>query len=613
MASNYVEEEIKEKLRSKLNQEKVKLWLSPYTAEDGSKGSSLDELSTRYAVECNLSVDKVCCVLDDLRLHALEKLASRNKFQQTGIASLKVKLAGNFQKEANNGTRENKYTVEIPLHERGENLKQLISKRSGINLSHVKLISSGRVIEDGSSLQEQGLKNQSLVMAICLTEAEAEARVQQEQLLKVSRTREAAEILASKDDAGDGHEPFLQIADQAGKSLQLPPEERKALTLAMTLHEKGKAAIKRKQYGEALLLLLEADKEFRKCNSDILNAVDNYAILCLDIVWCYLCLQSVNDLPDAESRLLACEDCFNRSYGQNLERLAVVKGEIGSVLALFMRLHLLQGIVAYHQHKRHEAITLLNKAEKELQRLAVDDEKIAEVVSMGFTPQEARLGLRGSNGSVSTAVAYIMKKKEEKKKMRLKEKEEREKRKKEKRLGKTASGESVSVDVYEMLCSMGFPPGAAAEALRQTNNDINMAIQTLSTQPELLQLPDPVNPDIEITDELIAQVTSMGFSADTAREALKRSSGQVERAIEELLNSGGILSASPVTQSSDQQDTSEPGPSSSKKTPEELQREKDAIDSIIPDIPENEEDYLDLSSEEELQFLEQYKALLNSL
>ena len=36
-----------------------------------------------------------------------------------------------------------------------------------------------------------------------------------------------------------------------------------SLTLAMTLHEKGRAALKSKNYSKALLLLLEADKEFK--------------------------------------------------------------------------------------------------------------------------------------------------------------------------------------------------------------------------------------------------------------------------------------------------------------------------------------------------------------
>ena len=36
-----------------------------------------------------------------------------------------------------------------------------------------------------------------------------------------------------------------------------------SLTLAMTLHEKGRAALKTKNYSKALLLLLEADKEFK--------------------------------------------------------------------------------------------------------------------------------------------------------------------------------------------------------------------------------------------------------------------------------------------------------------------------------------------------------------
>ena len=35
-----------------------------------------------------------------------------------------------------------------------------------------------------------------------------------------------------------------------------------ALLLAMTLHEKGKAALTRFEYGDALLLLTEADEQF---------------------------------------------------------------------------------------------------------------------------------------------------------------------------------------------------------------------------------------------------------------------------------------------------------------------------------------------------------------
>ena len=36
-----------------------------------------------------------------------------------------------------------------------------------------------------------------------------------------------------------------------------------ALSLALTLHEKGRSVLKKRNYAEALLLLLEAEKEFR--------------------------------------------------------------------------------------------------------------------------------------------------------------------------------------------------------------------------------------------------------------------------------------------------------------------------------------------------------------
>lgn len=54
----------------------------------------------------------------------------------------------------------------------------------------------------------------------------------------------------------------LEITDQHGNPIKLPDEESEALALAMALHEKGRKALKDKEYGQALLYLLEADKEF---------------------------------------------------------------------------------------------------------------------------------------------------------------------------------------------------------------------------------------------------------------------------------------------------------------------------------------------------------------
>ena len=44
----------------------------------------------------------------------------------------------------------------------------------------------------------------------------------------------------------------------------------------------------------------------RKCSSSILGMVDNYGLLCLDIVWCYLCLQHMSSLPDAGQHSIIC-------------------------------------------------------------------------------------------------------------------------------------------------------------------------------------------------------------------------------------------------------------------------------------------------------------------
>ncbi|XP_076088637.1 NEDD8 ultimate buster 1-like [Mytilus galloprovincialis] len=614
MAENYTKELNQKNVREKLNYEKIKLWLPPYTTESDEKGDIPKDLVDRFSKDLKLPEDEITEIFESLRVHAIQKLQERNKFQESGLATIKVKISGQKSKEE---TKHSLTSVEISLDSKGQDFRKMISDRIGIPQDQLKIICQGKVVGNDTTLKEQNVKNSSQVLVLCLSVSESEAAKQQLEITKFMSTKKAAELLSTQ--AGKDDDDFeIQIADQSGRPLQLPAEEKKALTLAMTLHEKGRVALKKKEIAQALLLLLEADKEFSKCRADILNAVDNYAVLCLDIVWCYLCLKNVEDLPDAEKRLNMSEDCFIRSYGSNFERLNAVKGGSGTELALFMRLHLLQGIVAFHQHRLQDARRLLSKAEFELQHLVVDSEKLTEVMTMGFNEREARLGLRASAGHIEQAVQHIMQRKEEKKGISKKIKEERRKKRIQKSLGLTANKDKVNVDSYEMLTNMGFGGGAAAEALRQANNDVGQALEVLEKHPEFLSLPDPEHKDITITDEMLAQVYSLGFDPEMAREALKLHAGSIQKAIDELIRSGGILARSSSEGSSDgsSADSSpEAGPSNINKTEEKKRKkeEKEALQDFMSDLPEDEEDYLDLTLTEEEQFLKEYKSLVDSL
>ena len=50
----------------------------------------------------------------------------------------------------------------------------------------------------------------------------------------------------------------------------------------------------------------------------------------------------------------------------NLERVVAVKGAADNERALYMRMHLLQGVVAFHKGHRHQAAQILARAEGEL-------------------------------------------------------------------------------------------------------------------------------------------------------------------------------------------------------------------------------------------------------
>ncbi len=56
------------------------------------------EVVSRYSSELGISENLISEVLENLRCHALEKLASKKQFKEKGLATLRVKLAGNIGK-----------------------------------------------------------------------------------------------------------------------------------------------------------------------------------------------------------------------------------------------------------------------------------------------------------------------------------------------------------------------------------------------------------------------------------------------------------------------------------------------------------------------------------
>ncbi|KAK7498565.1 hypothetical protein BaRGS_00010225 [Batillaria attramentaria] len=588
----YNQELVLSKIREKLNADKVKLWLPPYTTEEQERGEVPLEIIKRYACELAMKEDDVAKSLEHLRLHALEKLAERKKFQATGIASLKVKLA------AGQGSAKRVISIEINLDKTGADLKQMIAEVTKNERTRLKLICAGRVLNDGDCLRAQNIRNGSQVMVVVLSATEAEVIQHEHNVSAVSRTREAAELLSAR--AGEDDDTFdVQIADQKGRPLALPKEEKRE-----------------KKYSRALLLLLEADKEFGNCRAEILDHVDNYAILSLDIVWCYLCLENVNELPDAERRLHKCEDMFRKSYGDNMERLMSIKGGAEAERILLMRLHLLQGIVKFHQHNTTAAQYLLNQAMDEYTTLQVDPDALAQLMGIGFAPREARLGLRACQGNVDRAAEYVMKERQEKAEIKEKVKKDREDRRLAKKYGNCANGEGLNMQNVSMLVDMSFPRAAAAEALKQTNNDVALALELLQTHPELLDTPDVGDKEpVQLQDTDIAQLVALGFEPEMVKVALRKHRNNTTRAVDDLIKYGGVLPYASDDSLSDNSASSSSGSESPEKVAEKKKREREneMLDELVSDITRDENDHLDVEMTEERQFLDDYLARLKSL
>lgn len=326
-------------------------------------------------------------------------------------------------------------------------------------------------------------------------------------------------------------------------------------------------------------------------------------------------LQSVAQLPEAEQRLYICERSFKRSYGDNLDRVVLLKGNAANERALIMRLHLLQAVIMYHQNRRPEAATMLQLAAGELERLHVSEASLMALVEMGYEVVESRCALRACGGSVDEAITYIMRQRDERAAARRAGRAENRLR-----VGRSKDKAWVNPRSLNTLVEMGFEQALCEVALRKTDNDVQRAVQMLQTDGDELrrQFEADFVPDPSATDALVA----MGFDRQMAEEALRSVGNNVDGAMDELVRlveDGGVegeeyrqlvadMAAASTTASEEEK------LEAAKRLADRAERDQakqEAFDRLAEDIDDTDDDHLDLALVQEANVLAEYRRFLD--
>ncbi|XP_052494305.1 NEDD8 ultimate buster 1 isoform X1 [Budorcas taxicolor] len=600
---------LQSKLTQFLREDKIQLWKPPYTDENKEVGLALKDLAKKYSNKLECCENEVEKVMEEIRCKAVERGTGNEHYRTTGIATIEVFLPPRLRKDRKN-------LLETRLHITGRELRSKIAETFGFQENYIKIVINKKQLQLGETLKEQGVTHNVKAMVLELKQSEEDVRktfqVEEEKQneakleeKRIQRTKRGLEILAERAEMVDPEAtPYLDIANQTGRSIRIPPSERKALMLAMGYHEKGRAFLKRKEYGIALPCLLDADKYFCECCRELLDTVDNYAVLQLDIVWCYFRLGQLECLDDAEKKLKLAQECFRKCYGENHQRLLHIKGNCGKEKVLFLRLYLLQGIRNYHSGNGEEASEYLNKACQLLKELYIDPSKVHNLMQLGFSAQEARLGLRACDGNVDHAAVHITNRREELDQIK---KEEREKKRRR-------------LENINHLKGMGYSMRAARQALHQASGNLEEALKILLHNPQMWWLndsaPESNNRQQSPSQEKIDQLVYMGFDAVAAKAALRVFRGNVQLAAQTLVHNGGRLPPDLQLSAEDSSSTPSTSPSdsagtSSASTDEDMETE--AVNEVLEDIPEHEEDYLDSTLEDEEIIIAEYLSYVENI
>lgn len=376
-------------------------------------------------------------------------------------------------------------------------LRAEVARRAGdVEPERIGLIFGGRVLKDdpATSLQQAGLKSNAKVLSTlaspdrgkAIAAEAAAAAAEEEHAARLVRLWEAAKALSQRHSDGSfPEEDFnLDLEDQSGQKVMFgSTDDIKAVKMALMLHQKAKILMKKDKYKEALDVLMMAEEAFSLCDPKLIERVDNVPMLQLDIVWCYFVLRDVSRLEVAGARLNKARLGFERSHGKDSTRFRLLQAARHADLAIYVRLELLEGVVAYHNGQTEKARDALSSAQSKFLQLQVPDEAITMLMEMGYEERASKRALKMTGYDIQSSVDLLCEEREKKIRRREQDRETQKEILEQMKYGKTATNKGVDMQKLKGLTSIGFEKYLAAEALRINENDAEKALDIL-TDPE---------------------------------------------------------------------------------------------------------------------------------
>ena len=263
----------------------------------------------------------------------------------------------------------------------------------------------------------------------------------------------------------------FEVTDQSGNLVPMHQVDTVSFLTALGLHRIGRSklekhlhmsdtdngAVEKDNVASALVFLLEADSEWNKSQAleSWKDKVDNYGLLQLDISWCYLLLESLEDLGDAVSRLDIAERVLKKQVHANFITLALTQAEMNNPIpplcAVFVRLFLLQGVAKKMMNCNASAKERLGWANILCNKLqsSCTPESIESICSAYWVSKPTAISaLRRANGDADAAGGLIAQD-------QVEEKQASKKRRRQRRLGKCKNNtDYVNIDLIPTLASM---------------------------------------------------------------------------------------------------------------------------------------------------------------